>query len=448
MINVYNTLSGKKEKFEPVSSDNTVRMYSCGATVQGEPHIGHMRAAITADIIRRTFMIAGYEIISVYNFTDIDDKLIEKSLEMGIDYRKLAADNIEKYMNAMNSLNILPFTHYPHATKHIEEIIELIEKLIDSGYAYEVNGNVYFRVNRYSEYGKLSGKKTEQLISGKRVNINNEKENPLDFALWKRNENNEPFWNASFGKGRPGWHIECSAMSMKYLGETFDIHSGGEDLIFPHHENEIAQSCAVTGKVFAKYWMHNGMVNLKGEKMSKSIGNVFTIESILNTYEPDIIRMYIYKTHYRKGIEFSTERLDEAKSAFLRIKNALGNHDSTDRADEHAYRRFTDSLFDDINTPEALSVVFELINSINAGEGDEYVMKSTVMKMMRDMGFIMSSENAQDIDGFIELFIDLRNRAKNSRDFDTADYIRHKLQDLGITLKDTKEGTVWQRSDK
>lgn len=442
MINVYNTLTGNKESFEPVR-EGIVRLYSCGATVQGEPHIGHMRAAITADIIRRTMAMHGYRVISVYNFTDIDDKLIMKSRETGEDYRKIAADNIEKYMAFMKMINIMPFTYYPHATKHIEEIIALIGDLIDKGFAYESGGDVYFRVNRYSEYGQLSGKKTADLISGKRIQVNDAKENPLDFTLWKKHENGEPFWYSPFGKGRPGWHIECSAMSMKYLGRTFDIHTGGEDLIFPHHENEIAQSCASTGESFARYWMHNGMINLKGEKMSKSVGNVFTIEQLFSNYHPDVIRMYLYKTHYRKGIEFSIDRLEEAKRAFARIMNVVQDSAEGNIIDKY-YNEFRERMYDDINTPEALSVVYEIVNEINA-EGYSNDRNATILKIMSDMGFIMDNSNTAVSDELMGILIDLRNRARANKDFETSDYIRDTLGKKGIELKDTKEGTVWRK---
>lgn len=442
MIKVYNTLTGRKEAFTPVE-EGVLKLYSCGATVQGEPHIGHMRAAITADIIRRTMALNGYRVISVYNFTDIDDKLIIKSSQTGEDYRKIAADNIDKYMKFMKRMNIMPFTYYPHATKHIEEIIALISDLIDKGYAYESRGDVYFRVGNYAQYGQLSKKKTADLISGKRIEVNDAKENPLDFTLWKKHEDGEPFWYAPFGRGRPGWHIECSAMSMKYLGETFDIHTGGEDLIFPHHENEIAQSCASTGQTFAHYWMHNGMINLKGEKMSKSIGNVFTIEQLLGKYEPDVIRMYLYKTHYRKGIEFSIERLDEARNAFARIMNVVYESNEGNVIDRY-YNAFREKLNDDINTPEALSVVYEIVNEINA-DGNTDDRNITILRIMRDMGFSMHFESSTASDELMDIIIELRNRARSSKDFDTSDYIRDRLSDMGITLKDTKEGTVWRK---
>jgi len=338
MIQVYNTLSRKKEDFKLVNNDNIVRMYTCGMTVQDEPHIGHIRSAVTADIIRRVLKLHGYEIFSMYNFTDIDDKLIEK-MKTGEDYRITAAENIDKFMKYAEIMNIMPFTVYPHATKHIQEIIELIEKLIEKGFAYKSGEDVYFSVSLFKDYGRLSGKKIDDLIQGKRVEINEMKNNPLDFVLWKGAKEGEPFWYSPFGKGRPGWHIECSAMSMKYLGETFDIHTGGEDLIFPHHENEIAQSECATGHAFANYWLHNGMMNLKGEKMSKSIGNVFKMSQLLEMYHPNVVRLFLLKALYRKSVEFSIDRLEEAKSAYERILNVLKGEVST-QIDEKLYESF------------------------------------------------------------------------------------------------------------
>lgn len=446
MIYLYNTLTKSREEFKPVKSDNIVRMYTCGMTVQDEPHIGHIRSAVTADIIRRTLMMAGYEVFSMYNFTDIDDKLIEK-MKTGDDYRVIAARNIDSFMKYADMMNIMRFSVYPHATKHIQEIIELIEKLIDKGFAYVSGADVFFSVSLFKEYGKLSGKNTDDLIQGKRVEVNDLKKNPLDFVLWKGAKEAEPFWYSPFGKGRPGWHIECSAMSMKYLGETFDIHTGGEDLIFPHHENEIAQSECATGHVFANWWMHNGMMNLKGEKMSKSIGNVFKISSLLEMYTPNEIRMFLFKTHYRKSVEFSTERLDEAKSAYERIENALNGDRSSD-IDADAYNSFKKELFDDINTPGALGYIFNAVSEINSGRNVE-VNRATAEKMLAEMGFIVDKENAADdiSDELIGMIVDIRSKAKAAKNYELADQVRDDLLKKGISINDTKEGVVWKRED-
>ncbi len=447
MIKLYNSLTHTKEEFIPVKDDNKIRMYTCGMTVQDEPHIGHIRSAITADIIRRTLQLAGYEIISLYNFTDIDDKLIEKMNNSGVDYRTIAQKNIDEFLKYAKIMNIMPFTFYPRATNHIEEILDLIKTLIDKGYAYNKNGNVYFRVDKDKEYGKLSGKRIEDLIKGKRVEISEEKENPLDFALWKKAKEGEPFWYSPFGNGRPGWHIECSAMSMKYLGETFDIHTGGEDLIFPHHENEIAQSECATGKIFAKYWLHNGMLNLKGEKMSKSIGNVFKISELLKKYNPNVIRLYLYKTHYRKMIEFSSERLDEAKNAYMRILNALeGNYEEI--LNNEYIEKFKNTLYDDFNTPEALSVVFDIVNKINKNENTKQ-LRFTLRHILELMGFtkIEKSKDSQSIENIMNILIEIRNIARKQKNFEIADLIRDKLKENNIVLQDTKDGTTWKIED-
>lgn len=446
MIYLYNTLTKSREEFKPVKNDNIVRMYTCGMTVQDEPHIGHIRSAVTADIIRRTLMLAGYEVFSMYNFTDIDDKLIEK-MKSGDDYRVIAARNIDSFMKYADIMNILRFTVYPHATKHIQEIIELIEKLIEKGFAYRSGEDVFFSVTLFKEYGKLSGKNTDDLIQGKRVEVNELKRNPLDFVLWKGAKEGEPFWYSPFGKGRPGWHIECSAMSMKYLGETFDIHTGGEDLIFPHHENEIAQSECATGHVFANWWMHNGMMNLKGEKMSKSVGNVFRISALLEKYSPDVIRMFLFKTHYRKSVEFSTERLDEARNAFERIENALQGA-AADRVDEDAYLKFKSELFDDINTPGALGCIFNSVADINGGRNEE-INRATAIRMLSDMGFAKTeSRKADDIsDELIDIIVDIRSKAKAAKNYELADQVRDTLLERKISINDTKDGVVWKRED-
>jgi len=447
MIQVYNTLSRKKEDFKLVNNDNIVRMYTCGMTVQDEPHIGHIRSAVTAAIIRRVLKLHGYEIFSMYNFTDIDDKLIEK-MKTGEDYRITAAENIDKFMKYAEIMNIMPFTVYPHATKHIQEIIELIEKLIEKGFAYKSGEDVYFSVSLFKDYGRLSGKKIDDLIQGKRVEINEMKNNPLDFVLWKGAKEGEPFWYSPFGKGRPGWHIECSAMSMKYLGETFDIHTGGEGLIFPHHENEIAQSECAAGHAFANYWLHNGMMNLKGEKMSKSIGNVFKMSQLLEMYHPNVVRLFLLKALYRKSVEFSIDRLEEAKSAYERILNVLKGEVST-QIDEKLYESFKIELFDDFNTPGAISYIFDAVSGINAGE-NEAVLRATVNRMLSDLGFVeesvsVSSNNISD--ELIDIIVEIRNKAKNAKNFDLSDQIRNTLKEKGITISDTKEGAVWKRED-
>ncbi|MDD3802977.1 MAG: cysteine--tRNA ligase [bacterium] len=445
MIRIYDTLKSESRDFSPVSSDNTVRMYTCGMTVQDTPHLGHLRALVTADIIKRTMALGGYRVFSVYNFTDIDDKLIEK-MRGGEDYRILSQRNIDEFMRFAAIMNALPFDVYPRATGHIQEIVEFIEKLIEKGYAYKSEGDVFFSVSKFDGYGKLSKKKTDELIEGKRIEINEKKENPLDFVLWKGAKDNEPYWHSPFGKGRPGWHIECSAMSMKYLGETFDIHTGGEDLIFPHHENEIAQSECATGKLFANFWIHNGMVNRNGEKMSKSVGNDSKVKGILSRWSPDVVRLYLMKTHYRKVIEFSPERLDEAKSAYSRIANALDGETASSSAGKY-YEKFKEALFDDFNTPQALGVIFDAVNEINAeGCSEKKELRAEIGMMLFALGFKSEKKEAASNDkGLVELLIEVREDARKARNFALSDLIRDRLKEMGIVLNDSKEGVKWKR---
>ncbi|MGE3062499.1 MAG: cysteine--tRNA ligase [bacterium] len=446
MIKIYDTLKGGSREFSPQSDDKIVRMYSCGMTVQDSPHLGHLRALITADIIKRVMMNQGFKVFSVYNFTDIDDKLIEK-MKTGEDYRILAQRNIDEFMRCAKIMNTLEFDVYPRATGHIQEIIEFVEKLIEKGYAYKSEGDVFFSVSKFDGYGKLSKKKIEELIEGKRVEINEKKENPLDFVLWKGVKDKEPYWHSPFGPGRPGWHIECSAMSMKYLGETFDIHTGGEDLIFPHHENEIAQSECATGKIFANFWVHNGMVNLKGEKMSKSTGNVFKVSEILSRWSPDVVRLYLLKTHYRKLIEFSAERLDEARSAYARVANALEGEVS-ESAENKYIEKFTESLADDFNTAQALGFVFDAVNEINQNSQEAPSLRREIIQMLGVLGFTGALGKTETHDKeLIELLIELREEARKKKNFEMSDKIRNRLKELGIALSDSKEGIKWKRED-
>ncbi len=449
MLKIYNTLTKKLENFEPVSKDNIVRLYSCGMTVQDSPHIGHIRALITVDIVKRILILNGFKTYSVYNFTDIDDKLIIKMKESGVDYRIISQKNIDKFFDVFKSLNVLDFDVYPRATLHIEEIIDLIERLMDKGYAYKSKDDVYFRVNSFKNYGALSGKNIDELVEGKRIELNENKENPLDFVLWKGVKEDEPFWYSPFGKGRPGWHIECSAMSMKYLGETFDIHTGGQDLIFPHHENEIAQSECATEKKFVKYWIHNGMVNLKGEKMSKSLGNVYGAKELLNRYSPNVIRLFLLKTHYRKDIEFSVERLDESQSAYKRLIENIPKNDE-EKIDEKLFFDFIDALNDDFNTPQAIGILFETVNRINLKQNDENILKNTLSKMFSSLGFKMEEKNERKDDlskTLIEILLDVRDRLKKEKLYDMADSIRERLNENKIIVNDLKDGAVWKIED-
>ncbi len=364
-LHLTNTLSGKKELFKPLG--DTVKIYICGMTVQGPPHFGHMRAYITADILLRYLEFSGYKTKVIQNFTDIDDKIIEKSLEEKTDYWFIAERNIQEYHYVAEKMNIRPADIYPKPTQHITRIIELIEKLITKGFGYVANGDVYFAIEKFPEYGKLSKKKLDDLIAGSRVEVREHKKNPADFALWKAAKPGEPSWYSPWSKGRPGWSIECSAMSMHYLGETLDLHLGGEDLIFPHHENEIAQSEAATGKPFVKYWIHNAMLNLTGEKMSKSTKHFITAKELLEKYEykPNVLRLYFLKSHYRSPQEFDYKILDSNKESWARIEEFLYSAEEAGAQDNSKFRiqnsKFSEAMDDDLNTPKIMALLFDAV---------------------------------------------------------------------------------------
>ncbi len=475
-LRLYNTLQRKLEEFIPV--DKTVKLYSCGLTVQGQPHVGHMRAYIVRDILVRWLEYLGYDVRVLENFTDIDDKIIEKQKEQKKDWRLIADDNITAYLDACRRLNIKRADYYPRASQHIEEIMALVEQLIKKGMAYEKGGDVYFRVRKFPGYGKLSKKSIDELMSGARIAPTEHKDDPLDFALWKAAKPGEPYWLSPWGRGRPGWHIECSAMSMHYLGETFDIHMGGEDLIFPHHENEIAQSEAATEKPFARFWIHNGWVLLRGEKMAKSTGHYFLIKDLLKKYSPNVIRLYLLKTQYRTQIEFSEERLVEAQAAFARIMTFVNEYrDPKETANPLRLEEFTEAMNDDLNTPRALGIVFELVNQ-GYEKSDQDIAESVlyylnvlgfveekqekpfgpVLRVLEDVRKKIGEENKQDMladikdsvffsvanmrekdDGFeivMAALLNIRNKMRKEKDYEFADYIRKRLQELNIHIKD------------
>jgi len=387
-LKLYNTLSGKLEDFVPLQ--DTVRIYTCGLTVQSEPHVGHIRAALVRDILMRWLRFSGYRVMSLENFTDVDDKIIEKQKELNKDWRMIAQEHIDTYLWACDKLNIERATFYPKASQHIEEIISLVERLIEKDYAYEKNGDVYFSVRKFPNYGKLSKKSIDDLVAGARIAPTESKDDPLDFALWKAAKKDEPYWLSPWGKGRPGWHIECSAMSMRYLGEMFDIHTGGEDLVFPHHENEIAQSVAATGKPFARYWLHNGWVTLTGEKMSKSTGHYSPIKDVLENHSGNVIRMFMLKTHYRKQLAYDEERLGEARAALATIRtyldNAAGKYGQLKKISEPLLLdAFSEAMNDDLNTSRALGVIYELIKKGN--EADDVKIAASVKYYYSLLGF-------------------------------------------------------------
>ncbi len=382
-LRIYNTLTRKKELFEPLVPGK-VGMYACGVTVYDICHIGHARQALIFDVIRRYLEYKGYQVTYVRNFTDIDDKILVRARELGISWDQVAKRNIEAYYQDMDRLEIRRATIEPRATEHIPEMIWIIEGLLQKGYAYQVNGDIYFEVKRFPDYGKLSHRDPDEMLAGARVEVDPRKRDPLDFALWKASKKGEPAWESPWGPGRPGWHIECSAMSMKYLGESFDIHGGGEDLIFPHHENEIAQSEALTGKPFARYWIHNGFVKIRQEKMSKSLGNVFTIRELLDRYSPGALKLFLLSTHYRSPVDFTEEKLEEAEKAAERIQTLLrriadleavakvwpspspmGEVEGFRRLFEAKQTAFEEAMDDDFNTAQALGVLFEVVEVLN-----------------------------------------------------------------------------------
>ncbi|WP_297446050.1 cysteine--tRNA ligase [Desulfurobacterium sp.] len=473
MIKVYNTLTEKKEEFIPFEK-NRIKMYVCGPTVYDDAHIGHARSAVVFDVIRRWFEHRGYSVIFVRNYTDVDDKIIKRANEKGVPWKEISEKYIKSFEEDMAALNVKEPTFKPKVTEHIPEIIKMIKGLIEKGHAYEADGDVYFAVETFPEYGKLSKRKIDELMAGARIAPGEKKRNPLDFALWKKSKEGEPAWDSPWGKGRPGWHIECSAMSMKYLGEMMDIHGGGLDLIFPHHENEIAQSESYTGKPFVKYWMHNGFVMINSEKMSKSLGNFFTIKEILKDFSPDVLRFFLVSTHYRSPIDFSFERLKEAKAAFDRIKNFLNAKSVIKNVQEEGkggapvdvekYRKaFNEAMDDDFNTAKALGILFEMIKEINilkdsivkkqkaTTEEKESILAavSFVREVMKILGFKLEEEKSTNNleDELIKLLIDIRQQLRKEKKFKLADEIRDRLKQMGIVLEDLPGGTVYRKGE-
>jgi cysteinyl-tRNA synthetase len=473
MIRLTNTLTEKKEEFKPLE-EGVVRLYVCGPTVYDHAHVGHARSAVVFDVIRRWFEYRGYKVIFVRNYTDIDDKIIKRSKEEGIPWQEVARKYIESYEEDMRALNVKEPTYKPKVTEHIREIVEMIDGLIEKGYAYEADGDVYFSVEKFPEYGKLSKRKTEELLAGARVEPGENKRNPLDFALWKKSKEGEPGWKSPWGVGRPGWHIECSAMSMKYLGETMDIHGGGLDLVFPHHENEIAQSESYTGKTFARYWVHNGFVMINHEKMSKSLGNFFTVKEVLKRFSPDVVRLFLLSTHYRSPIDFSFERLEETKRALNRIMNFLNSvevvkelpldeeGEPADLNPAQTKREFEEAMDDDFNTAKALGAVYDLVKRANLikdraikrqriskeERGQLLEAAQTVRELLKTLGLRLEEEkkSGEVEEELIKLLIEVRGELRKKKEFELADKIRDRLKELGIVLEDLPTGTVYKRS--
>lgn len=464
-MRIYNTLTKSKEEFKPIE-EGKVSMYVCGPTVYNYIHIGNARPMIVFDTARRYMEYKGLDVNYVSNFTDVDDKIIKKALEEGVDSEVISKRYIEECKKDMEGLNVKPATVHPLATEEISGMIDMISTLIDKGYAYKADdGTVYYRTRKFTDYGKLSHKNIDDLEAGHRsINVTGElKEDPLDFVLWKPKKEGEPYWESPWSDGRPGWHIECSVMSKKYLGDSIDIHAGGEDLIFPHHENEIAQSEAANGKTFANYWMHNGFLNIDNKKMSKSLGNFFTVREIADKYDLQVLRFFMLSAHYRSPLNFSAELMESAKSGLDRIHNSYDNlmylyeNASTDEADESEYKeavdkyikKFEEAMEDDFNTADAISAVFELVKYINQNVGDntaKNVLKLFIdnLSMLCDILGIILKKEEKLLDADIEKMIEERQQARKNKDFATADRIRDELLSKGIVLEDTREGVKYK----
>jgi len=459
-MKVFNTLSGQKEEFLPHPDE--VRMYVCGVTPYDNCHIGHAMSYIVFDVIRRYLRFRGYKVKYVQNITDIDDKIIDRAGKLGIAPGELAQKYTASYFEDMDALNIERADIYPRATGEIPKIIEVIQGLIDKGYAYPAGGSVYFRVGNVPDYGKLAHRSLDSMMAGARIEAGEGKEHPMDFALWKASKPGEPWWQSPWGRGRPGWHIECSAMSLKYLGDTLDIHGGGQDLIFPHHQNEVAQSEGFTGKKpFVKYWLHNGLVQLGEEKMSKSLGNLITIKQALEKYSPDAIRIFVLSSHYRSPLTYSEDGLEAAERGAKRLTWTAFRDDPTGGVgkalDAESYRqKFIEAMDDDFNAAQALGILFDLARVINqAGDSGLSFLKaqSILSELGRDvLGLKLEisefmGEPIPEIEQQVSRLVEERLKLRNAKQWRRADEIRAKLAELGVTLEDTPEGTIirWER---
>ena len=468
-MKIYNTMTRKKEEFVPIDK-NEVKMYSCGPTVYDYFHIGNARPFIIFDTMRRYLEYRGYKVKFVQNFTDIDDKMINRANKEGITVKELGEHFIEEYFKDAGALGIKKATVHPKATENIDAIIDIIKTLEDKGFAYNVDGNVYFATKKFHEYGKLSKQPLEDLEAGARIDVNEKKRDAMDFALWKKQKEGEPAWESPWGMGRPGWHIECSAMANKYLGKTIDIHSGGQDLIFPHHENEIAQSECANGQIFANYWMHNGYININNQKMSKSLGNFFTVRDIAKKYDYEIIRFFMLSAHYRNPVNFSDVLMEQAKSAVERVYTCLDNlkflaENGVERAltpEEQALSekideckdKFIAAMDDDLNTADAIAAIFDIVYAANTGLSKEKESSVGIVNKcidtIKELGGVLGlfvSEKEETLDSEIEALIEERNAARKAKDWAKADEIRDKLKAMNIILKDTPMGVKWSRAD-
>jgi len=493
MLQVYNTMTRKKEIFKPLKKGE-VSIYCCGVTPYNTPHIGNARPFVTWDVIRRYLTRTGYKVRYIQNFTDVDDKIIAAANREGVTWKEISDRYISEYFKVMDALNVQHADLYPKVSDTMPDIIKMIETLLEKGFAYQLeNGDVYYSVEKDSSYGKLSGRKVEDMQAGARVEVDDRKHHPMDFALWKSAKPGEPAWDSPFGKGRPGWHIECSAMSLKYLGEKFDFHGGGSDLIFPHHENEIAQSQAAIGdeNSFAQYWIHNGFITIDNEKMSKSTGKFFTVSDVLKKYPAEVLRFFLVQTHYRSPLDFSEERVKEAQTAYNRLKNSYDNLNflvaqieedkfvkgkrnpmiSASQAAglvdlaERLYSSFDDAMNDDFNTALAVSYMFELSRDVNAyyndyiagkisPRGTDAFMIMRVAEVFTDMastiGIFENIAEAEDtanfelIESLMNIILEIRQNARDTKDWAMADKIRDRLKEAGITLEDTPQGVKWK----
>ncbi|MFQ7519347.1 cysteine--tRNA ligase [Clostridium sp. 2218st1_F5_2218SCRN_220325] len=466
-MKLYNTLSRKKEEFKPIE-EGKVKMYVCGPTVYNFIHIGNARPFIIFDTLRRYLEYRGYDVTFVQNFTDVDDKIIKRGHEENITPEEVANKYINEYFVDADGLGIKRASVHPRVTDNIEQIIAFVKELEDKGYAYAVNGDVYFDTKKFKDYGKLSGIKQEELEAGARIEVNDQKRHPMDFVLWKAKKEGEPGWASPWGEGRPGWHIECSVMSNRYLGETIDIHAGGQDLKFPHHENEIAQSEARSGKNFSNYWLHNEYINVNNEKMSKSLGNFFTVREIAEIFDLEVVRLFMLSTHYRNPINFSDEILNQSKAGLERLYNAkekalftINNLEDSKMTEEEAKlqeelagfrQKFIDAMDDDVNTADAVSVIFELAKFMNSNV-TEKSSKEFAQKVIDEFNEltsvlnIVNKDQKEDIlDEEIEQLIAQRTEAKKNKNFQLADEIRQQLLDKGIILEDTRQGVKWKRA--
>ena len=462
-MKIYNTLTRRKEEFKPIT-EGEVKIYACGPTVYNFIHIGNARPICVFDVLRRYFEYRGYKVTFVQNFTDIDDKIIKRANEENSTFTQVSEKYIEEFWKDANGLNFRPATVHPKATENIDKIIEIVQGLIDNGHAYEVDGDVYFSPKTFDEYGKLSHQPLEELEAGARIMVGDIKKDPMDFALWKSAKPGEPYWDSPWGKGRPGWHIECSAMVCRYLGESIDIHCGGQDLIFPHHENEIAQSECFTGKPFANYWMHNGYINVDNVKMSKSLGNFFTVRDVAEKYGYEPIRYLMISSSYRSPINYSVDIIEQCKASLSRlyncrdsldfeIKNARNGELSADIKEQLDKRtaQFIEAMDDDLNTADGIAAVFELVRDINTlviGKGGSKETAEYAAKVFDELTGVLGlvyNRNTETLDSDIDAMIEARTKARKEKNWAEADRIRDELKAMGVVLEDTAQGVKWHR---